>query len=395
VHLTHPTASPQNRAARPVPSRERARSETTLLHPAVVAWNTLERGWEEHDRLSRWILAAVIGVTVVGMCASALTPYSLEWRLLRFTVDVLFFAALLMIVATPAAMHRAARPSRPHGWKELLTSALRRTEALVLQFLTLLIAVLIIVGLLTAPSANAAIIVWRFCTAISAAIVLNSRLLTALWTGGRALRLLSIGSACIQIIALVATISIDIPAILQSADLANAAMIGRLTSPDGVTVPPILAAAIKKNRHLSEFLTAGNGRIVATPAVADVFHFMGPHPFPSVLSGMLGMRWSHKSIECVVASNDASPTSGYRSQKGVVDYVLPIYVVCSPGLQKLNAFIASLPSEATPRERAEDIRRCGSVEAGAAHSAANVLRGWPSVQARILSLLPPSERRPC
>jgi hypothetical protein len=367
----------------------------TSPHAISLAWNSLERGWEEHDPRSRWILAAVIGVTVIGMCASALTPYSLEWRLLRFTVDVLFFAALLMIVATPDAMRHAQRRPNPRGWKAYLGFALQRTEALVLQFLTLLIAGLIIVGLLTAPSANAAIIVWRFCTAVSAAIVLNSRLLTALWTGGHALRLLSLGTACIQIIALVATISIDIPAILQSADLANAAMIGKLTSPDGVTVPPVLAAAVRSNRRLSEFLTASNDRIVATSAVADVFHFMGPHPFPAVLSGMLDMPWSHRSIECVVASNEASPTSGYRSQKGVVDYVLPIYVACSPGLEKLGAFIASLPDEATPQEQAEDIRRCGSVESGAVHSAVDVLRGWPAVQARILRMLPAGERRAC
>jgi hypothetical protein len=364
----------------------------TSPNAVSLAWSSLERGWEEHDRRSRWILAVVIGVTIIGMCASALTPYSLEWRLLRFTVDSLFFAALLLIVATPAAMRHAAMRSRPHGWKEYVRSAWRRTEALVLQSLTLLIAGLIIVGLLTAPSANAAIIVWRFCTAISAAIVLNSRLLTALWTGGRALRLLTIGTACIQIIALVATISIDIPAILQSADLANAAMIGKLTSPEGVSVPPALAAAIRKHRRLSEFLTANNDHVVATAAVADVFHFMGPHPFPAVLSGILGMPWSHESIECVVASNEASPTSGYRSQKGVVDYVLPIYVACSPGLEKLPAFIASLPSEATPEERTEDIRRCGSVEVGAAYSAIDVLRWWPRAQARIVALLPPNER---
>jgi hypothetical protein len=367
----------------------------TSANAISLAWDSLERGWEEHEPRDRWILAIVIGVTFIGMCASALTPYSLEWRLLRFTVDTLFFAALLMIVATPAAMRRAAARPRPHGWREWLGSAVRRTEALVLQFLTLLIALLIIVGLLTAPSANAAIILWRFCTAVSAAIVLNSRLLAALWTGGRALRLLSIGTACIQVVALVATISIDIPAILQSADLANAAMIGRLTSPQGVSVPPVLAAAIKNNRRLSEFFVAGTDRIVATPAVADVFHFMGPHPFPSVLSGMLRMPWSHESIECVVASNEASPTAGYRSQKGVVDYVLPIYVACSPGLEKLGAFIASLPSEATPQERAEDVRRCGSVESGAAHSAIDALRFWPMAQERIRATLPQSARYAC
>jgi hypothetical protein len=356
-----------------------------------LAWSSLERGWEDHERFDRWILAIVIGVTVVGMCASALTPYSL----LRFTVDVLFFVALLMIVATPAAMGRAAVRPRPRGWREYVQRAFQRTEALVLQFLTLFIAGLIIVGLLTAPSANAAIIVWRFCTAISAAIVLNSQLLTALWTGGRALRLLSVGTACIQIVALVATISIDIPAILQSADLANAAMIGKLTSPQGVSVPPILADAVRKNRRLSEFLEAGKGRIVATPAVADVFHFMGPHPFPAVLSGILVMPWSHQSIQCVVASNQASPTAGYRSQKGVVNYVLPIYLACSPGMEKLGAFIASLPSEATPQERAQDIRRCGSVEAGAAHAAIDALRWLPSAQARIRAMLPKNERGAC
>jgi hypothetical protein len=354
--------------------------------------DSMRAGWRRHDRRSRYVVAIVTGVTIVGMCASALTPYPLPWRLLRFSVDSLFLAALLTIVATPEAMrHDKIRPAL-HNWQERLRYALRVIESAVLRFLTITIAVVIAVGLITAPSANAAVIVWRFSTAISAAIVLNSRLLKAFWTGGRALRSLSIAIAGIEIVALVATVSIDIPAILQSADLANSTLIARVTSSEGILVPSGVADVIRKNRSFAGILTATDNHVIASPAVADVFHFLGPHPFAVVLDGIVRIPWTHQSIACVMASNDSAPTSGYRSQRGVVDYVLPIYVACSPELKKLPAFIANLPDEATQSERAADIRRCGSVRVGSAYNALESLRGQASAQSRILDLLPKAER---
>ncbi|HLX25423.1 MAG TPA: hypothetical protein VKR05_00405 [Candidatus Cybelea sp.] len=308
-------------------------------------------------------------MTVAGMFASALTPYAIGWRLLRFSVDTLFLIALLLIVATPSAMERPAkRPPAPTPG-ERARRALEILGTVVLRLLTFGLAFAVVVGLLTAPSSNAALLIWRLCTAASAAIVLNSRLVNALWNGGSVLRLISTGIACIEVVAFVATLSIDIPAILQSADLATAAAIRDATSDQGLILP--------------------NGkRVVASPVVADVFHYLGSHPFRTALDGVIGMAQTHQSLDCAIMSNHDAPTTGYRSQKGVVDYVLPIYVECSPGLEKLDDFITALPYEATTEEQEQDIQACGSVLAGAGRTAMDALKNQPAAQARIASWLP-------
>ncbi|MBV8435364.1 MAG: hypothetical protein JO029_13885 [Candidatus Eremiobacteraeota bacterium] len=337
--------------------------------------------------MSRWILAAVLVTTVAGMVASMSTSYALQWRALRFTVDSLFLIALLMIVATPAAMQKPVKPPPPGSGRERAVRVLQLLGTIVFRFFTLVLATAILVGLLTAPSNNASIIVWRLCTAVSAVIVLNSRLLAAFWAGGPALRAISMGIATIEIVAFIATISIDIPAFLQTADLASGAVVAQLTSSDGAEVPHFVAAAVLHNR--STLLHVNGDRIAASPVVADLFHYLGSRPFGHALEGVVGMPFSHRSLDCAITANDDAPVSGYRSQKGVVDYVLPMYVQCSPDLAKLTAFVANLPGEATPAEAREDVRRCGSVVAGAAASARDALRGRPAARRRIADDFPP------
>jgi hypothetical protein len=317
----------------------------------------LRSGWRGQDATARWILAIVIVMTVVGMGASALTSYALGWRVLRFLVDTLFLFALLLCVATPAAMQRPPKRDPPRTRRERGRRLLSILGDFVLRCMTLILATAVILGLLTAPSTNAAIVIWRICTAASAAIVLNSRLLGALWSAR--LRLITMAIAGIEIVAFVATLSIDIPAILQSADLAA-----------GVALKDAIA------------------RGIVPAATADIFHYMGPHPFRGALDGVLAMPRTHQSLDCAITSSQPPATSGYASQRGVVDYVLPIYVRCSPGMERLASFVTNLRSEATPDERANDIRRCGSVSAGAAAAAIEALRNAPAAQKRIVELFP-------
>lgn len=314
------------------------------------------------------------------------TSYAVQWRLLRFTVDTLFLIALVMIVATPAAMQKPEKRPPAASNRERVQRALQLIGAIVLRFFTLVLAAAILVGLLTAPSSNAAIVVWRICTAVSAVIVLNSRLLAAFWSGGPALRAVSMGIAGIEIVAFVATISIDIPAILQSADLAASAAVAQMTSNDGAQVPPFVAAALWRNR--SGLVQVDGNRVLASPVVADLFRYLGEHPFRRALDGVLAMPTSHRRLDCAITGNDDPPTAGYRSQRGVVDYVLPTYVQCWVDPAKLRDFVANLPAEATPAERADDVRRCGSVLAGAAQDAVDAMRGRPIVQAFIARTFP-------
>jgi hypothetical protein len=320
------------------------------------------------------------------MVASLSTSYAVVWRLLRFLVDTLFLVALAMIVATPAAMQKPEKRPPATTARERLRRVLQFLGTVVLRFFTLILAAAIIVGLITAPSSNPAIVVWRLCTAVSAAIVLNSRLLGAFWSGGPALRAVSMGIAAIEIVAFVATISIDIPAFLQTADLAAGTAVAQLTSANGAEVPPFAAAWLGQRR--SALLQVQGNRVYASPVVEDVFRFLGGHPFRRALDGVIAIPASHRSLDCAITANDDAPTSGYGSQKGVVNYVLPLYVQCSQDLAKLPAFVANLPDEATAAERAEDVRRCGSVESGAAQSAIDALLARPAAQAAIAAEFP-------
>lgn len=370
---------------------------TEVRTDAAAVRTLLRRGWGEHRTGSRLLLVAVICVTLCGMVASALTPYPLPWRLLRFAVDVMFLVALLIIVATPASM--ATEPKKPVAVTvgERMRNAFRAASSALMGFLGWLLAAIVLVGLLTAPDQHPAIVVWRISTAISAAIVLNSRLIHALWNGGRILRAISTGIAFVEIVALVATISIDIPAILQTTDLATDAFVGRVTSPEGVAVSPALATAIRRNRSLAVAFDVHGNRVSASTSMADVLRFMGMHPFRNVVANIMDTVRAHKSVQCILSGDGQMPVAGYRSQNDVLYILLPSYALCSNDYSKISGFIAGIPGEATPQERAEDVRQCGSVNLAATYGAYRALRGIPRAQAYVVTLLPnlPKGFAPC
>lgn len=366
-------------------------ASTDIRADAVDVRDLLRTGWAEHRLGSRVLLAAVICVTLCGMVASALTPYPLPWRLLRFAVDVMFLVALLIIVATPASMVPEPKPAAVTAG-ERLGNALRAASAMLMGFLGWLLAAIVLTGLLTAPDQHPAIVVWRISTAISAAIVLNSRLIYALWNGGRILRAISTGIAFVEIIALIATISIDIPAILQTTDLATGAFIARVTSPQGIAVSPELATAIQRNRSLAAAFDVHDNRLSASTSMADVLRFMGMHPFRHVVTNIVDTVRAHKSFQCILSGDGQMPMAGYRSQNDVLFILLPSYALCSNDYAKISRFIAGIPDEATPQERAEDIRQCGSVELTATYGAYRALRGMPRAQAYVVTLLPANQR---
>ena len=316
------------------------------------------------------------------MVASALTPYPLPWRLLRFTVDVMFLVALLIIVATPASM--APEPERPPPIRAAIT--------VLMSILGWILAAIVLTGLLTAPDQHPAIIVWRISTAISAAIVLNSRLIYAFWNGGRVLRAISTGIAVIEVVALLATISIDIPAILQTTDLATEAFEAHITTPEGISVSPALATAVRRDPSLAAAFDVRGDRLVASASMADVLRFIGPHPFRYVIPSMIDAVRSHKSFQCILAGSTQMPVAGYRSQNDVLYDLLPLYAMCSSDYAKIGGFIASIPAEATPKERDDDFRRCHSVSLAAMYGAYRALRGMPAAQAYVVTLLPLKER---
>lgn len=364
-------------------------SAHTEVRTDVAAVRALvSTGWSGHRTGSRLVLAAVICVTFCGMAASALTPYPLPWRLLRFAVDVMFLVAILIIVATPASMEPEPKRSSPLS----IGSALRTASSVLMGFLGWLLAAIILTGLLTAPGQHPAIVIWRISTAISAAIVLNSRLIYALWNGGRILRAISTGIAFIEVIALIATISIDIPAILQTTDLATAAFIAHVTAPQGIAIPPALATAVRQNRSLAAAFEVRGERLAASTSMADVLRFMGPHPFRNVITNMIDAVRAHKPFQCILAGDWQMPVAGYRSQNDVLYNLLPSYAMCSSDYAKISSFIAGIPAEVTLQERAEDIRRCGSVSLAAIYGAYRALQGISRAQAYVVTLLPAEER---
>lgn len=352
----------------------------------VTIRDALRTGWQSHDTRSRWLLAGVIAATLIGVVASAFTPYPPAWRILRLVVDALFLAALLVIVATPEAMQPPPQPPPPPAtWATAPLRVLRGIGWLIAQVLIWTLATAIIVGLFTAPGENAAVIIWRVTTAVSAAVVVRSRLRHAFLHGSRALRILSGSIVGIEIVALIATLWIDVPAIVQSLDLANDGAIARLESRQGVLLPPGFAAVIGANPRFKAAFRTQDDRIFATPEAASLFRFLGEHSFTIALHNVL----THpEALGCAIARNPDAPTSGYASQTGVVSYVLPLYARCSPGLEKLAGFIDALPLEATPQERAADIRTCGSVRFGATYSAIASLRAQPAAQAAVIAMLP-------
>jgi hypothetical protein len=367
-------------------------ASTDVRTDAAAVRALLRTGWGEHRTGSRFLLAAVICVTLCGMVASALTPYPLPWRLLRFAVDVMFLVALLIIVATPASM--APEPKKPVAVTigERMRKALRAASSILMGFLGWLLAAIVLTGLLTAPDQHPAIVVWRISTAISAAIVLNSRLINALWNGGRILRAISTGIAFIEVIALVATISIDIPAILQTTDLATGAFIAQITAPQGIAVSPALATAVRRNPSLAAAFDVHDNRLSASTSMADVLRFMGTHPFRNVVTNIIDTVRTHKSVQCILSGDGQMPVTGYRSQNDVLYDLLPSYALCSNDYAKISGFIAGIPSEATPLERAEDIRQCGSLNLAATYGAYRALRAVPRAQAYVVTLLPAHER---
>jgi hypothetical protein len=365
---------------------------TEVRTDAAAVRAILRTGWSAHRTGSRVLLAAVICVTLCGMVASALTPYPLPWRLLRFAVDVMFLVALLIIVATPASM--APEPKKPIAVtiRERMGNALRVASSILMGFLGWLLAAIVLTGLLTAPDQHPAIVVWRISTAISAAIVLNSRLIHALWNGGRILRAISTGIAFVEVIALVATISIDIPAILQTTDLATDAFVAQVTAPQGIAVSPELATAIRRNRSLAAAFDVHDNRVSASTSMADVLRFMGTHPFRNVVTNIIGTVRAHKSVQCILSGDGQMPIAGYRSQNDVLYILLPSYALCSNDYAKISGFIAGIPAEATPQERAEDVRQCASVNLAATYGAFRALRGLSRAQAYVVMLLPPNQR---
>lgn len=365
---------------------------TDVRTNAVAVRALLRTGWGEHRTGSRFLLAAVICVTLCGMVASALTPYPLPWRLLRFAVDVMFLVALLIIVATPASM--APEPRKPVAVTigERIRNALHGASSILMGFLGWLLAAIVLTGLLTAPDQHPAIVVWRISTAISAAIVLNSRLIYALWNGGKILRAISTGIAFVEVIALVATISIDIPAILQTTDLATGAFVAHVTAPQGIAISPTLATAVRRNPSLAAAFDVHGNRLSASTSMADVLHFMGAHPFRNVVMNIVDTVRNHRSFQCILSGDGQMPLAGYRSQNDVLYILLPSYALCSDDYAKIAGFIAAIPGEVTPQERVEDIRQCGSLKLAATYGAYRALRGMLRAQAYVVTLLPAEER---